>query len=246
MPVTTMEPLAATLLFAAIFLFGGKLHAVRSRRAALSLGAGVSTAYVFVHMLPEMSEAGNVFVEATAGLALPAPEMRIYVAALAGFIVFYGLEHLVARSREGTAPEGGEGERAVIVMYLHIGGFAAYAALVSYLMVRGITETPVPIALYAVAMGLHFLGVDHSMLREHREAYNRIGRFLLAGAVLAGWGVAMLTEISKPVIITGLGLVSGGVVMNSMIMELPGEKDGRFWPFVAGAVFYTGLLALVR
>lgn len=245
MPATTMEPLAATLLFAAIFLFGGKLHTVRPRRAALSLGAGVSTAYVFVHMLPEMSEAGNVFVEATAGMALPAPELRIYVSALAGFIVFYGLEHLVARSREQTASER-EGERSGTVVYLHIGGFAAYAALVSYLMVRGISETPVPIALYAVAMGLHFLGVDHSLLREHREAYNRIGRFLLAGAVLAGWGVAMLTEISKPVVITGLGLVSGGVVMNSMIMELPGEKDGRFWPFVAGAVFYTGLLALVR
>ena len=47
-------------------------------------------------------------------------------------------------------------------------------------------------------------------------------------------------------VITSLALVSGGVVMNSMVMELPTEKDGRFWPFVTGAVAYTGLLLLIR
>jgi len=78
-------------------------------------------------------------------------------------------------------------------------------------MVRGISDTPLPIALYAIAMGLHFIGV-----------------------------------ISRAGIITSLGLISGGVVMNSMVMELPTEKDGRFWPFVTGAAAYTALLLLIR
>jgi hypothetical protein len=46
--------------------------------------------------------------------------------------------------------------------------------------------------------------------------------------------------------LAALGLVSGSVVMNSMVMELPREKEGRFWPFVFGALVYTLLLALVR
>jgi hypothetical protein len=56
----------------------------------------------------------------------------------------------------------------------------------------------------------------------------------------------MMTEVPRPSLITGLGLISGGVVMNSMVMELPREKEGRFWPFVVGALVYTLLLALVR
>ena len=129
---------------------------------------------------------------------------------------------------------------------LHVGGFALYAWLVTYLMVRGISDTPLPIALYATAMGLHFIGIDHSLLREHGATYMRVGRFALAAAALAGWSVAMVTEISRAAIITSLGLISGGVVMNSMVMELPTEKDGRFWPFVTGAVAYTALLLVMR
>jgi hypothetical protein len=246
MSLMAIESFVATLLFAAIFLFGGRMHATRSPRAALSAGAGASTAYVFVHLLPELGEAGAVFVRETANLPLPFPELRVYVSALAGFTVFYGLEHLVARSREERLPEGPEQGHERRVFLLHIGGFTLYGGLVSYLMVRGITESPTPIALYAVAMGLHFLSADHALLREHGADYTRIGRFMLAGAVVAGWSLAMLVEIPKPILITGLGLVSGGVVVNSAIMELPSEKDGRFGPFLVGAAAYTAVLLLAR
>jgi hypothetical protein len=210
-----IDTLLAALLFATIFIFGWRLHRTRTPRAVLSLGAGATASYVFVRMLPELGEAQTAFVAASAGRALPAPELRVYTAALLGFIVFYGLENLVAW-------------------------------LVTYLMVRGISETRLPIALYAVAMGLHFIGVDHALLREHGATYMRVGRFVLAAAALAGWSVAMMTEISRAAIITSLGLISGGVVMNSMVMELPTEKDGRFWPFVVGAAAYTALLLLIR
>ena len=245
----TAETLGAALLFVAIFLLGSRFTATRSPRAALSLGAGVATAYVFVHMLPEMDEAGRVFVAETAHQDLPLPELRVYSSALAGFVLFYGLEHLVAWSREqaprDAADEGREGAMSPI-FFMHVGGFAAYVWLVCYLMVRGITETPVPVAMYAAAMGLHFLGVDHSLIREHGAAYHRAGKYILAAAALAGWACAALPAISKPILITGLGLVSGGVVMNSMIMELPRDKDGRFVPFLIGAAAYAVVLALVR
>jgi hypothetical protein len=160
--------------------------------------------------------------------------------------VFYGLENLVAWARERPDAERGGRDWSNPVFLLHVGGFALYACLVTYLMVRGISETPLPIALYAVAMGLHFIGVDHSLQREHGATYIRAGRFILAAAPLAGWSVATITEIPRTVIITSLALISGGVVMNSMVMELPTEKDGRFWPFVAGAAAYTALLLLIR
>jgi hypothetical protein len=240
------DTLLAALLFAMIFVLGWRLHRARTPRAVLSLGAGATASYVFVRMLPELDEARMAFVAASAGRALPAPELRVYTAALLGFILFYGLENLVAWSRQRPEPEDSGRAWSSPVFLMHVGGFALYAWLVTYLMVRGISDTPLPIALYAIAMGLHFIGVDHSLLREHGAAYMRVGRFVLSGAVLAGWSVAIMTELSRPAIITMLGLISGGVVMNSMNMELPTEKDGRFWPFVTGAAAYTALLLLIR
>lgn len=236
----------AALLFALIFIFGWRLHRTRTPRAVLSLGAGATASYVFVRMLPELNEAQTAFAAATAGRALPAPELRVYTAALLGFIVFYGLENLVKWARE--RPEAGSSGRewSSPVFLLHVGGFALYVWLVTYLMIRGITDAPLPIPLYAVAMGLHFIGVDHSLLREHGAAYLRVGRYVLAAAAVAGWSIATMTAISPAAITTGLGLISGGVVMNSMVMELPTEKDGRFWPFVIGAAAYTTLLLLIR
>ena len=85
--------------------------------------------------------------------------------------------------------------------------------------------------------------MNHSLYREHGADYTRVGRFILAGAVLAGWASAVLiAAIPIPALVTGLGVVSGGVVMNSMIMELPSEREGRFWPFALGATAYTALL----
>jgi hypothetical protein len=239
------DALAGAIVFAVIFVLGHRFHLVRSRRVALSFGAGVSISYVFIQMLPELGEAGRVFVRETADLGLPMPELRIYLSALVGFLVFYGLEHMLRWSRRQGEGTGGEVTHERWMSHLHIVGFAAYVWLVAYLMVRGITEEAAPILLYALAMGLHFLAVDHSLQREHGELYLRVGRFVLAGASLAGWACALAIAIPKPMLVTGLGLVSGGVVMNSMIAELPDDKDGRFWPFVAGAVMYSGLLLLM-
>ena len=50
---------------------------------------------------------------------------------------------------------------------IHLAGFAAYAALVAYLLVRNLEETPLTLAAYVLAMMCHFLAVDHSLREEH-------------------------------------------------------------------------------
>jgi hypothetical protein len=241
------ETLCIAVVFAAIFVFGEKLHIIyrTHKRRALSAAGGAAVAYVFIHLLPELARAGKTFVEITADRSLPLPEYRVYVAALVGFVLFYGLEHMVHWSRlSGRREQAGYGISDPIFI-LHIGGFAMYAGLISYLMVRGIDEKSVPILIYGIAMGLHFLSIDHSLYHEHGSMYDKFGKWILAGAALAGWVCGALTEFPKPVVITMLGLVSGGIVMNSMIVELPGEKDGRFLYFCAGAAVYATLLFFV-
>jgi hypothetical protein len=242
-----IETLCLAGLFAAIFVFGEKLPtgSRAHRRRALSVAGGAAVAYVFVHLLPELARAGETFVEITADQPLPWPEYRVYTAALVGFILFYGLEHMVDWSRHaGSREKAGSGIRHPILV-LHIGGFALYVGLISYLMVRSIDEREVPVLLYGTAMGLHFLSTGHSLHREHGRMYDDCGRWALALAALGGWVCGVLVELPKPIAITLLGLVSGGVVMNSVIAELPGEKDGRFVPFCLGTTAYAVLLLLI-
>ncbi|MDP3584748.1 MAG: hypothetical protein Q8R61_06470 [Thiobacillus sp.] len=231
----------AALLFAATFLVGGRVHPfrslVRDRRSVVSFGAGMSAAYVFVHLLPELSEVRHHFVESV-DAPLRFEGMGVYFLALVGFLVFYGLDHLRAQLRKPLA-----GEHSALSFRLHVGGFAAYAGLVSYLLVNSLGETSTSTALYAVAIAFHFLSVEYALRREYGAAFERSGRFVLAGMSILGWAVGLLFAMPPYVLALLVAFLSGAIIMNSLIMELPSDQDGRFLPFVAGGVAY-GLLLL--
>jgi hypothetical protein len=231
--------LVATFLLACTFVFGRYLRGpfADAPRRVLSAAAGVSVAYVFLRALPEMSEAQDVFTRVTAGRGLPFPERRVYTAALIGFLLFYALENMVSQSgahgREREEPGAG------LTYKLQLGGFAVYCGLVGYLMVH---QRNLPTLLYLIAMTLHFLAVNHSFEREYGSTYDHGGRWILATAVVVGGSAGIVTSMSEELLATLLGFNSGGVVINSMIMELPTEKEGRFWWFCLGAVVYSLLL----
>ena len=236
-----IETGAAALLFAATFLVGGRVHPfralIRDRRSIISFGAGMSAAYVFVHVMPELHDARRAFVESVS-MSLRYEGMAIYFLALVGFLLFYGLDHQSGRLRE-TAEAGEAGP----AFKLHIGGFAAYVWLMAYLLVNHFGGSPVSIALYATALSFHFLALDNSLRHEHGAAYQRVGRFVLAGMAMLGWGMGLLFALPNHVLALLVAFISGAIVMNSLIMELPSEKGGRFWSFLTGGLVY-GLILL--
>jgi hypothetical protein len=247
MQTENLSPVIATLFLAANFLFGGRLQlgGKTRRRRWLSLGAGIATAYVFVHLLPELSRVQAIFSQATADRGLPFPESRVYSSALAGFILMYGLEHLVSWSRKRQEGEAVGEEEGNLVSWVHMGGFFLYCGLVSYTMARESERGILFLIFYLVAMSLHFLGTDHALRREYGRWYDSRGKWVPAGGVLAGWFVAFISPLSTELLATLMGFVGGGVVMNSLIAELPKEKEGRFWPFCGGAAAYAVMLLLL-
>jgi hypothetical protein len=235
--ILLLSAVAAALL-AATFVFGGSFYPLRplmrDRRSMISFGAGMSSAYVFVHVLPELSEARRTLAES---IALRYEGMAVYVLALVGFLCFYGLDHLRTRMRDANGEsQEKRGYRT------HLAGFAAYAALVAYLLVRHLEQTALALAAYVLAMMFHFLAVDHSLHEEHGAAFDRAGRFVLAGMCVIGWGAGVAIAVPPFVSSLLLAFISGAVIMNSAIMELPSDKDGRFWPFVSGGLSYALLL----
>ena len=229
----------AAVLLAAAFVVGERTHLLGrllTPRSLTSFGGGMAAAYVFLHVMPELHGARHAFTEAAA-MALPYEGKAIYYLALAGFLSFYGIRHFHTRQLSAR-----EGKPDRLDFQVQIGGFAAYAWLMGYLLLRGLEAHHIAIGLYAVAMAFHCLAINRELSHEYGNDYRRTGRFILAGMALAGWASAALLDLPASLIPLLLAFLSGAVIMNSLILELPTEKDGRFWPFMTGGLLYGLIL----
>lgn len=228
----------AALVMALTFLFGGRIHPfqslVRDRRVLISFGAGVAAAYLFVAMMPELAEAMTELNEADE--ASGRSGVLVFVMALLGFVVFYGIDHLTkigAAPSEAEEPEAAEGR---------VLGYGLYVWLMTYVLVVETSGSLRATLWYAIAISCHFLTIDHSLSEQRGRLYDRRGRFLLAGCVALGWLAAQVFELSSGVTALAVGFVSGALTVNSAIMELSKGASGRFIPFALGSALYAALL----
>uniref|UniRef100_B8HJU5 Zinc/iron permease n=1 Tax=Cyanothece sp. (strain PCC 7425 / ATCC 29141) TaxID=395961 RepID=B8HJU5_CYAP4 len=251
--LTVAEPSSGTdpLLLSAIFavclavlhLLSGQLQFLNTipRCRWLSFGSGVSVAYIFVHILPELSRA-QADLQKSINPDLAFIEHHVYLVALLGLAVFYGLERLAKVSRQRNQKAGRGDTTEPGVFWLHMASFAVYNALIGYLLVYREQPGLLSLSLFAIAMGLHFVVNDYGLQQNHKCSYHRIGRWLLAAAIIAGWALGSGTQIHPAVISVLFAFLAGGVVLNVLKEELPEERESCFWAFATGAIAYTVLL----
>jgi hypothetical protein len=230
--------LVAALVLASVYVFGHHLRGSSHHRRWVSIAAGVSVATIFVDLLPEISERQARFLGTLHVDAALFPEQAIYLAAMLGFMFFYGLEYMVA------SPSA-EGEHGPVFYALRIMAFAAYSSLIAYLLVHNIWKSAPSLLLYSLAMAFHLLLVDHSLAQDRDEAYQSRGRWILALAIMVGWATGVLTSIPEQWLARITGFVCGGVIMNTLVVELPEGRGGHFWPFTLAAAAYSLLLLVV-
>ncbi len=228
---------------AGVHLFSSRLEVlgVSPRSRWLSAAGGVSVAYVFVHLLPDLAQEQETIREAT-GENLPFLEYHVYLVALMGLAAFYGLERAAKMSRGKERSAGREDSTGGGVFWLHTISFALYNALIGYLLLHREDPGPGPLVLFAFAMGVHFAVNDYGLRHDHKGAYDRIGRWVLAAAILAGWLVGLAFVVSEAALAVLFGFLAGGVIMNVLKEELPEERESRFWAFALGAALYSVIL----
>ncbi|MGC1308048.1 MAG: hypothetical protein WA885_12540 [Phormidesmis sp.] len=236
--------LAAALL-ALVHICAGLFKSLQQtpRSRWLSMSSGVSVAYVFVHILPDLSAAQADFQERVD--ALSAIEHHIYIVSLIGMLAFYGLERAAKTSRAQSIQEGEGDVTRPGVFWLHMVSFALYNALIGYLLVHREDPGFWSLIVYVIAMALHFVVNDYSLSEDHKKAYRCRGRWILSAAVLFGWTVGSQTEISKAVTAMLFAFLAGGIVLNVLKEELPQARESRFWTFALGALGYSSLLLIL-
>jgi uncharacterized membrane protein len=227
---------------ALVHLFAGRLRfvGVIPRSRWLSFAGGLSVAYVFVHLLPEIAEGQERLAE-TGVDDIVAIESHVWIIALLGLVAFYGLERVAKTSRETSAQAGGEDRTEREVFLLHMGSYGLYNVLIGYLLVHRLEAGLSTLLLFWCAMALHFLVNDYGLREHHREQY-RAGRWVLAAAVIAGAVAGLLMDVGEALVAALIAFIGGGVVLNVLKEELPEERKSRFLPFAAGATLYTALL----
>lgn len=232
---------ASAILLALVHFFAGKLRFLEGipRSRWLSFAGGVSVTYVFLHILPEL-HAGQEAFKKEEGTVFALFAHHAYLIALAGLVVFYGLERMAVSNRKQEGDRDGRAD--LQTFWIHIASYAIYNAVIGYLLVHRDEPGELALLWYVVAIGLHFVVNDFGLWEHHKDRYYTTGRWILAGAVLAGWLAGVLTEVHETVVVALFAFVAGGIILNVLKEELPEERQSRFPPFVLGAVLYAVFL----
>lgn len=238
--------LVAVLFLAAVHLFAGKLRFTRSipRSRWLSFGGGVSVGYVCLHLLPELHEAQSHIEEARPFFGVL--KHHVFVSTLTGLLLFYALERYVqCRRGEGPKGEADQSPERDGAFWLHVASFGIYNALIGFLIGRSGRRDLAELALFTIALALHFVVNDFGLREHHKRLYDRQGRWILAATIPAGWGVALHYRFSEAVIGLVVGFLAGAIILNVFKEELPEERESKLIPFIGGAAGYAALLLLI-
>lgn len=235
--------ISAAILALALLVGGAiRAHQFKHRRRWISAAAGASVAYVFVHLLPELSEQQAIVAEA-AGRGVFLSEVHVYIAVLVGFVLFFGLDTMAVASRTDTHSVDQTHRADNLAFWIHLPAMALNVGLIGYLLVDW-NRTLHSLVFYTLAMAFHFLVYDHTLRNEYGGLYDKPGRWILSASVAVGFAVGVALALPESMVGISLGFVSGGVTINGIRDELPSAGEGRFVPFALGAAVYSALLLL--
>ena len=95
--------------------------------------------------------------------------------------------------------------------------------------------------LFFLAIALEFTISDRGMHEDHKGEYDRLGRWVLAGAVVAGALTGLVTEVASTTLAVLSAFLAGFIILNVFSEELPDERDSSVGAFTAGVVVYSTL-----
>jgi zinc transporter ZupT len=251
-------------LASAAVLVALHLLAPRIRRLPLvpeqvtaSFAGGIAVSYVFLHLLPELADGNERIGELLddTGTRTPLLGLEIFVVALLGFLVFYGLERLAERHQEHVESPGehgpaqrdeqpvqGTGEASVF--RLHLTSFVVYNAVIGYTLPLNWRASGAFAVLFTVAMGLHFVLSDRGLEERYGARFDRPQpRLVLASGLIVGWALAALFAPTSDVFVSLLtAFLAGSILLNVFKEEIPPTRRSHFGWFAVGLASYALLL----
>lgn len=222
------------LTLASVHLFAAKMEFVDKllHGRFLSVGGGIAIAYVFVDLLPNLSESDELIRHLLSGI-FPYFERHVYVLALCGFLLFFIVDRTKTLVWENTA------------YWLSLGSYALLNFFIGYAVAYKDDPSIQPLALFTFAMALHYFTNDYTLTKDNAIAYESYGKWVLISSLTIGWAVGNWFIISDAAIALINAFIAGGVIMNVTRHELPANNPNSTTTFLLGSLFYTVILLTI-
>lgn len=222
-----------------------KLLDRKPKNRLMSFVSGGSIAYVFLHLVPELTHYQEVAEKAQLPVWLENLDYVTYLATLGGIAFFYGISQLNDKSQAKNEKEQDITRPSRPVFALEILSFSLYNMLIGYLLVDLSGEKVADYFIYFIVFSFHFVANNRVLHLTHEDLYTNVGRWILAASVLIGWLIYNLTETNELLIAFFSAFLTGGVILNILNDELPVEKNSSYPSFIAGLLIITVLLQFI-
>ena len=215
-------------------------HLRQEGKHFISFAGGVSVAYVFLDMLPNLVEYNKPIGEFLIGndWLTPFTELSIYIVALVGFLMYYGLDLVAERYQT-------ERHEANSVYRLHLFMFCLYNLLITHTMSLRALSGLTYVGLFTFAMALHFILTDRKFSRFYPTQFNRLGRAALLSSLFLGWLLSVIFDPARVLFVAFMvAFLAGSILLNVFREELPKSNLASFRWFALGSVLIGVILLL--
>lgn len=226
--------LISILIFALVHLFAEKARRFDfiSQGIFLSIGGGVAIAYVFVDLLPKLCSS-DLLIKQSFDNIFPYLERHVFIMALMGFLLFF----IVDKSPSVAQKQGS--------FWLSLSSYVLFNFLVGYSVTDKDDPEVRPLALFTIAIALHYFTIDYSLNEKYGVIYNKIEKWLLIFSLVAGWLVGVWITLPEAAIALISAFLGGGIIMNVIRHELPKGNPHSLEAFVLSAMLYTAILLTI-
>lgn len=191
-----------------------------------SIGGGMAASYVFIHLMTELDEGGELI------------GAKIHHFVLFGFIVYYGVEYYLQHLKHGV--DAAEPRRLNFVVQIGIGW--VYTWLIMYTMPESLQKSGFKLVPAVVALVLHLIYSNFHLGNEFPKLFKRWGRFILASAAIIGWAGDVVYFDDNPAVSNLLvATLAGAVIYKLCRYELPDEQKSSFVWFLVGVLVFVAL-----
>ena len=235
--------LILAIALAVVHAFGTRLpiFAIIPRFRWTSFAGGVSLSYVFLEIFPELSHTQEE-LQHNEILLVQYLENHVYISALIGLIVFYGLDLLAFRTQSSQQSTKEIENNNSAIFWIHISAFAILNAIMSYLLQDLSEHSLITCVLFFLTLALHLLIIDDNLREDQQLLYDRQGRWFLVGAIVFGAVIGQLAHLNEAAIAIVWSFLAGSIILNVLKRELPDEKESCFWSFITGTTVFATLL----
>ena len=198
----------------------------------LSFAGGVSLGYVFLEVFPKLNSI-QAKLEHSDIPFLHYLETNVYLFALIGLIVFYGIGLFTSKSKNQDNSSQ---------FWISILTFSLLNVITGYLLQDVGHHSLVECLLFFIPIALHFFIIDEHLREHHQSLFDKRGRWYLVGAIIFGSILGQLGQLNEAAIAIVWSFLAGSIILNVLKHELPDEKESCFGSFVMGNILFAILL----